>query len=100
MDPSNLEEVIWAVSTRVDPIKDIIITQPMGGYVLNPAGSRRDKEFGDTGATDIVVRSIMAIDATLQMDGEDRTRPSAKVVAPRKEMFEKVLANWKKYGFK
>lgn len=100
VDPSNLEEVIWSLSTRVDPIKDVIITQPMGGYVLNPAGSRRDKQFGDTGATDIVMRSIMAIDATLQMEMEGRTRPPAKVVTPRKEMFDKVLKNWKKYGFK
>ena len=99
VDPSNLEQVIWSLSTRVDPIKDIIITDPIGGYGLNPAGSRRDREFSDTGATDIVMRSIMAIDATLQMEMEGRSRPSATVVGPKKEMFDKVLANWKKYGF-
>ena len=95
-----MEDVIWSLSTRVDPIKDVMITPPIGGAPLNPAGSHRSPVFSSTGATDIVVRSVLGIDATLQMEMEGRSRPQAKVVVPEKDMFEKVLANWKAYGFK
>jgi len=100
IDPSNMEDVIWSLSTRVDPIHDVIITPPIGGAPLNPAASHRSEIYTPTGATDIVVRSVLGIDATLPMELEGRTRPQSTVVQPEADMFAKVLANWKEYGFK
>jgi 4-hydroxy-3-polyprenylbenzoate decarboxylase len=100
IDIRDPEQVIWALSTRVDPIHDVIIAPPTGGYVLNPAGNQRDLRFGDTQATDVVMRSKIGIDATIKTEAEGRRRPAAKVVRPRREMYERVLAEWTKYGFK
>jgi 4-hydroxy-3-polyprenylbenzoate decarboxylase len=98
IDLSNLEEVIWALSTRVDPFRDVIITPPIGGYPLNPAGGSRPYEFLPTGLTDITMCSKIGIDATLKMEGEGRTRSEAKVVKPKEEVLQRVIASWSKYG--
>ncbi len=98
IDISDPEEVIWALSTRVDPHQDVIITPPIGGYALNPAGSVRPVEFPQRGQTDITFRSLMGIDATTKWQGEGRTRPTAHPVKPQKEVLDRVIANWSKYG--
>ena len=98
IDLSNLEEVIWALSTRVDPIHDVVITPSIGGYPLNPAGGSRPYEFLSTGLTDITMCSKIGIDATLKMEGEGRTRSEAKVVKPKEEILNRVIARWSKYG--
>jgi 4-hydroxy-3-polyprenylbenzoate decarboxylase len=98
IDITNPEEVIWALSTRVDPHQDVIITPPIGGYALNPAGSVRPVEFPQRGQTDITFRSLMGIDATLKWQGEGRTRPTAHAVKPKEEVLQRVIANWAKYG--
>jgi 4-hydroxy-3-polyprenylbenzoate decarboxylase len=99
IDITNPDEIIWALSTRVDPHEDVILTSPIGGYPLNPAGSVRPVEFPLTGRTDITMVSKMGIDATLKWQGEgSRTRPAARVVKPKEDVLEKVRANWKKYG--
>ncbi len=99
IDVRDWNQVAWALSTRVDPIHDVIIAPPTGGYVLNPAASQRDLEFGPTRATDVVMGSKIGIDATLKSPAEGRRRPAAKVVRPRAEAYERVLAQWKEYGF-
>ncbi|MBN1105756.1 MAG: UbiD family decarboxylase [Deltaproteobacteria bacterium] len=98
IDITNPDEVIWALSTRVDPHQDVIITPPIGGYPLNPAGSVRPVEFPQTGLTDITFTSKIGIDATLKWQGEGRTRPTAQPVRPKEEVLQRVVANWKKYG--
>jgi 4-hydroxy-3-polyprenylbenzoate decarboxylase len=98
VDLSNLDDVIWVLSTRVDPFHDVIITPPIGGYPLNPAGSSRPYEFFSTGLTDITMCSKIGIDATLKTEGEGRTRPSARVVKPKEEVLQRVIENWSKYG--
>lgn len=98
IDITDADEVIWALSTRVDPHQDVIITPPIGGYPLNPAGSVRPVEFPHTGLTDITFTSKIGIDATLKWQGEGRTRPTAQPVKPKEEVLQRVIANWKKYG--
>lgn len=95
----DMEEVIWALSTRVDPIHDVIITPPTGGYALNPAARQRETRFDPTGATDVVMASKIGIDATLKTPAEGRKRPSAKVVRPQEQIYKRVLGQWKSYGF-
>jgi 3-polyprenyl-4-hydroxybenzoate decarboxylase len=65
---------------------------------LNPAGSSRPYEFLSTGLTDITLCSKIGIDATLKMEGEGRTRSGAKVVKPKEEVLQRVIASWSKYG--
>ena len=98
IDLSNLEDIIWVLSTRVDPSHDVIITPPIGGYPLNPAGSSRPYEFSPTGLTDVTLCSKIGIDATLKIEGEERTRPTPRVVRPQEEILQRVIADWHKYG--
>jgi 4-hydroxy-3-polyprenylbenzoate decarboxylase len=96
----DMDDVTWALSTRVDPIYDVIISPPMGGYPLNPAASRRDMKHASTEATDVVMGSKIGIDATLKTPAEGRKRPSARAVKPQKEMYERIVERWTTYGFK
>ncbi|RJR43962.1 MAG: UbiD family decarboxylase [Desulfobacteraceae bacterium] len=98
IDVTNPDDVVWALSTRVDPYQDVIITPPIGGYPLNPAGSVRPVEFPNTGLTDITFASKIGIDATLKWQGEGRTRPTAQPVKPREEILQRVIAKWNDYG--
>lgn len=99
INPADLDQVMWALSTRVDPYYDVIVTQPVGTYALNPAASKRPAVFGPTGATDISYCSKLGIDATLKMAEERQGRPAAIPVRPSPEMTELVKARWHEYGF-
>ena len=101
IDPSNLDEVIWAIGTRVDPVNDIITTPHMAVYPLNPAGIKRPMVNEETGCTDFSYCSKMGIDATLRLPGENgSTREKISTVRPIKDIFDKVKARWHEYGFK
>jgi 4-hydroxy-3-polyprenylbenzoate decarboxylase len=100
IDPSDNDQVIWALSTRVDAAHDVIITPYMGAYALNPAANRRDLKFSRTGVTDVSMVSKLGIDATLKTPEEGRQRPPSDVVRPKQEMLERVLKKWGSYGLK
>ena len=100
INPADIEEVLWAVSTRVDPERDVLILPQVGGIPSNPAAPIRPDVYVPTGVTDISMCSKLAIDATLKLGPEEgRSRPKLKVVRPIPELMEKVKANWKEYGF-
>jgi 4-hydroxy-3-polyprenylbenzoate decarboxylase len=98
IDPSNLEQVIWALSTRVDPKRDVVIIDPLAMYGLNPAASKRIKIPGSTG--EITICSRMGIDATLKTREDLYERPTPIPVRPQPEMLKKVREQWSEYGFK
>ena len=100
IDPSNLEQVMWALSTRVDPAYDIITTAPIGGYPLNPAASARPSVYSGTGYTDVAFVGKLGIDATNKGPEEGRMRPASNTVLPLPEIQELVRANWSDYGFR
>lgn len=101
IDPFNLEEVMWAISTRVDPERDVVIFPPAGVNPLNPAARRRPDIFEQTGLTDAAVCSKMGIDATLKKFGdlEDHHRPVCVPVKPDKKSYELICQQWSDYGF-
>jgi len=99
IDPSDNNQILWALATRVDAARDIIITPYMGAYALNPAASQRDFKYSRTGVTDVSMVSKLGIDATLKLPEEGRRRPASEVVRPKQEMLENVLKKWQQYGF-
>jgi 4-hydroxy-3-polyprenylbenzoate decarboxylase len=100
INPADPEQVIWAISTRVEPEKDVVILPPVGGIPSNPAAAVRPDVYEPTGSTDVSMCSKLGIDATLKMGPEEgRYRPKLTPVYPVKELMEKVKANWKEYGF-
>lgn len=91
------EEVDWAIATRVDPAKDVVILPETGVYPLNPAASGRKDIDPVSGFTEYSYMGKMAIDATKKMASENR-RPTGVPVKPDQEALEKIKRDWAKYG--
>jgi 4-hydroxy-3-polyprenylbenzoate decarboxylase len=101
IDPLDGDQVLWALSTRVDPERDVIIFPPAGVNPLNPAARYRPQTFDPTKITDVAVCSKMGIDATLKVFGEleGHARPVSRPVKPNPQVYEKICAEWAQYGF-
>ncbi|MBS4024487.1 MAG: UbiD family decarboxylase [Clostridia bacterium] len=91
------EEVDWAIATRVDPAKDVIILPVTGVYPLNPAASGRLDVDPVSGYTEFSYCGKMSIDATKKIAAENR-RPTGEPVKPDQEALNKVRKDWAKYG--
>ena len=74
IDIYNQDMVDWAIATRVDPAKDVIIIPEVGVYPLKPGASRRN-ESEETGYTEFGFIGKMGIDATKKTALENR-RPT------------------------
>lgn len=99
IDIFDQEAVDWAIATRVDPARDVIIVPEMGVYPLNPAASGREEKNSETGYTEYSYIGKMAIDATKKISSENR-RPTGNAVLPDEAALAKVKINWEKYGLK
>jgi 4-hydroxy-3-polyprenylbenzoate decarboxylase len=101
IDPHSSEDVMWALSTRVDPERDVILFPPAGVNPLNPAARSRPNQFSATTITDVAVCSKMGIDATIKKFGEleGHYRPAPIPVRPDPETFARIRAQWSEYGF-
>jgi len=87
VDPDNWTDVEWALGTRFQPIEDAVIIHGTTGNVLDPSISQEDKR-ANTSRT-----SKLIIDATKPLH-----RPYAEECNPKPDVYERVVANWKKYG--
>jgi 4-hydroxy-3-polyprenylbenzoate decarboxylase len=81
IDPTNLDEVMWALCTRSDPIKDIEILRRCWSGPLDPIIPKDDKGFNS--------RAI--IDATRPYDWKDAFPPVSR---SSRELRERVLGKW------
>jgi UbiD family decarboxylase len=83
IDPTNIEEVLWALCTRADPENDIDIIRRIKSDRLDPLLGRPAKAF---------FRSMAIIDACKPYEwiGE-----FSKSVDPDPEVIERVRAKWK-----
>jgi 4-hydroxy-3-polyprenylbenzoate decarboxylase len=98
IDPSNLSELVWALSTRVDPYYDVIITKPMPGDHLNPAARGRMGVYKATGSNEFLVCSKMGIDATLKTSEERPERGDILPTRPPEEILSNIGKKWSALG--
>ncbi len=88
IDPSNLEEVIWAISTRSNPERAIEITRWTRSSSADPAVSPYLKDHGSHTAGYYGSKAI--IDACWPFEWRDRAYPVVQVSQEaRREMFSK-----------
>ncbi|HME44483.1 MAG TPA: UbiD family decarboxylase [Syntrophorhabdales bacterium] len=80
IDPSNLEEVIWAMGTRCDPAQDIEITRKCWGSRLDPLNE-----------TDAHYNSRTVIDACIPYE---RIKIFPKVAQSSPELREKIFSQY------
>ncbi len=79
VDIHDPKDVLWAMSFRVNPARDIITVEGTRGYKLDPSTPEAGRE-DRAGATDAYSPGVLGIDAT---------KPSLKRPADR-ELFERV----------
>jgi len=97
IDIYSADSVNFAISTRCDPVRDVLILPEIGVYPLNPAASRRDSQYASTAFTEFSFISKMGIDATKKLPTEHR-RPTGERVWPDHDAWQKVKTQWKDYG--
>lgn len=96
IDIWDMEQVEFAVATRVDPQKDVLIIPEMGTYAINPAARTR-VESPETGYTEFAICSKMGIDATKKSALESPKPTPPKIeLDPKAE--KKVKQRWADYG--
>ena len=83
----NINDVIWAVTTRVDPKRDITIIDNAPTDSLDPSSP-----FLNMG-------SKMGIDATKKSKDEGFERPVQMEALPDKDTVNLVDKRWNTYGF-
>jgi 4-hydroxy-3-polyprenylbenzoate decarboxylase len=81
IDPTNLDEVMWALCTRSDPVKDIEILRRCWSGPLDPIIHKDDKGFN----------SRAVIDATRPYEWKDTFPPVSR---SSRELRERVLGKW------
>lgn len=93
IDATNMNEVLWALTTRCHPQRGIFNTGPSWGIALLPFISQYEREKG--------LGSQILFDCTWPKEWPREEIPrtaSFKEVWP-KEIQEKVIKNWEAYGF-
>ncbi|MEE8448144.1 MAG: UbiD family decarboxylase [Thermodesulfobacteriota bacterium] len=92
-------QVLFALSTRVEPEQDVLLLPPVGVNALNPSARNRIQRDPSTGFTEFSICSKMGIDATKKFATEPgKTRSSFPLSRPKEEALKKVRDNWGKYG--
>jgi 4-hydroxy-3-polyprenylbenzoate decarboxylase len=93
VDISNMDEVIWAMTTRIHPVRDIHVKRRAPSHAIFPFLSPEEKA-NLTGAA-------VCYDATFPFEWKDKT---PRIVdfehAWSREVQQLVLSRWKEYGFK
>lgn len=91
IDPSNPQEVLWALVTRCHPDEDIGTISGIPSIGLDPRISPRKRQEGD------FTSSTLLIDACVPYSWKDRF-PKANVLSPK--LKSEVLSKWgEKLGF-
>lgn len=82
----DMSQVLWAVTTKVDPAKDILVIDKLPADSLDAASSQ------------INLGSKVGIDATTKSKDEGDDLDSQEVVSPDAETVSLVTKRWKEYG--
>lgn len=89
IDIRDINAVLWAVSFRVQPERDVVIMPGMAAVQLDPSQAPAEVPQEDISRR---VSSKLGIDAT-------RKHAFPEIAAPPKEHLESVRKNWQSYGF-
>lgn len=89
IDIRDINNVLWAVSFRVQPEKDVLIMPGMAAVQLDPSQAPAAVPQEDISRR---VSSKLGIDAT-------RKHAFPEIAAPPKEHLDLIRKNWQSYGF-
>lgn len=92
IDPTNMDQVIWAVSTRCEPTTDIDITRESWSTPLEPQLAAEEKAAGRTSAGKMVIRATKPF--WRLPGGKDTKNPYPKEVKGSPELTAKVMEQY------
>ncbi|SPD72416.1 conserved hypothetical protein [uncultured Desulfobacterium sp.] len=95
VDVHNIDEVLWAFCVKFQPGRDITVVTDTMGVNLDPSEQWMG---GALGFNQPGHSSFAIYDCTEKMPPYDEGYKRGRALPP-KEMMDKVLANWDKYGF-
>ena len=87
IDVHSINEVLWAITTRTDPKRDITVIENAPTDTLDPASALPN------------LGSKIGIDATTKWKEEGYTREVQQLAKPDDDTVELVNNRWKEYGF-
>jgi 4-hydroxy-3-polyprenylbenzoate decarboxylase len=87
IDVHSINEVLWAITTRADPKRDITVIENAPTDTLDPASALPN------------LGSKIGIDATTKWKEEGYTREVQQLAKPDEDTVELVNNRWKEYGF-
>jgi len=93
IDPTNVEELFWALSTMCHPVRDQYL---FANEEIMPLVAYLEPEERKTARGAKMIYCCLPAEGT--PPGHERIRSSFRHLWP-KEIQEKVVANWKNYGF-
>ncbi|HVO65986.1 MAG TPA: UbiD family decarboxylase [Syntrophales bacterium] len=94
VDPHNFHEVLWSLSVRFQPSKNMTIIDETTGHLLDPSSTLVGPGYGYSG-----LGSYGIMDCTEKLAPYDEGYRRG-VALPSQEAIRKVEENWVKYGFK
>ena len=62
IDPTNLKEVVWAISTRCNPTEDIDILRQAQSNMVEPTLRPEDKKSGMVFSSRAIIRAVRPFD--------------------------------------
>jgi 4-hydroxy-3-polyprenylbenzoate decarboxylase len=90
-------EVMWAISTKVDAERDVVVMPPIAVTGFNPAARARVEVGGKLG---VAICSKLGIDATSKTPAEGHQRGFVERVQMPAAVLGEVRRRWAEYGFK
>lgn len=92
IDVTNMDEVIWAMTTRMHPVRDIHIKKRAPGHPLIPFLSPEEREN--------LAGAAVCFDATFPFEWKETELPIVDFEHSwPKDIQELVISKWKEYGF-
>jgi 4-hydroxy-3-polyprenylbenzoate decarboxylase len=91
IDIRDLESVQWALSTRVDPARDIHVVEDISTYMLDPSIYAGISPVAGDNAVPPFTSSMAIIDATLKCD-------IPEIALPGESFMWKTMERWLDYG--
>ncbi|MDY6912824.1 MAG: UbiD family decarboxylase, partial [Chloroflexota bacterium] len=93
VNPHNVDDVLWCMSTRFQVTKNVTAIEETSGVLLDPSETLIGPGFGYTGHS-----SLGIFDCTEKLTPYDEGYQRG-VVLPPHDAIQKIEANWSKYGF-
>lgn len=91
IDPTNLKEVVWAISTRCNPTEDIDILRQAQSNMVEPTLRPEDKKSGMVFSSRAIIRAVRPFDMIKNGTFADIAENPPEILDAVKEKYKDIL---------